>query len=195
MKVVVINLFNAQQRANHINSQLNRQGIVHSFFRGLNNNKFKLISKGNMFQSGLIGCYISHLLAWQNHAVNDNYVIFLEDDYILPENFISQIQEAITSLPSDADFAFLFWNKIGNGSSYQEIPINHTWKRCNGVWSTVAYLVKTNSVNKLTEVLGDKVHGHIDIVVADKGWKGELNVYFLNNPIGGLAGLKSQIAL
>jgi len=189
MKVVTISLYNAKKRTNFINSQLNKQGIRHTIFRGLDNNQFQLKDKNH--GKGLIGCYISHLLAWQNHANEGDYTIFLEDDYVLPDNFLSITEEYIKDLPEDNDISFLYWSKLGK-SSYAKKSINKTWNKSKGVWSTAALIVNNKSIQKLTNVL-DKVYGHIDIILYEKGWNNELNVYYLNNPVGGLGGLKSQI--
>lgn len=193
MKVIVINLIGADERANHINSQLNKQGIFHTFFRGLNNNKFRLMTLGKKHIFGLTGCYISHLLAWQNNITND-YLMIVEDDYVLPNDFMIQVRDYIKTLPIDTDFAFLFWGKINSKYKKEsEIEINKDWMKTNGIWSTACYLVNTKNIQKIEKVLGENIVDHIDIAIDNKGYEGELNVYFLNKPIGSLSGLKSQI--
>lgn len=194
MKVVVINLHQAHRRANHINSQLNKQSIPHTFFYGLDNNQFKLRDGDVAHSNGLIGCYISHVLAYQNSKnTAATYLIILEDDYVLPENFLQQVNKAAEDLPDDTDIAFLYWQKLGQGEKYNAHFVNQTWQRCNGVWSTAALLIKVASIDKICGKLS-KIHGHIDIVYADMGWKRELHVYYLKEPMGRLAGLASQIA-
>lgn len=196
MKSVILNLYNAKDRELFINSQFNKQGIKHTFFRGLNNNLFKLKDKNIGHPNGLVGCFVSHLLAWQNAPNSiDNYCMFFEDDYILPDNFIEKVETFMKDLPESIDLAFLYWNKIGSGSSFESKPINDTWQKCKGTWSTAAYILNLKSVNKLTESL-NQVHGHIDVVLANKGWDDELQIAFLKEPIGGLNfKLKSQIAM
>lgn len=193
MKVVIVNLYNAKRRANHINSQLNRQSIQHTFFHGLDNNQFKLRTQHNWQSNGLIGCFISHIMAWQNNKNSaEKFIVFLEDDYVLPENFSAKVYDCVQQLPEDWDMSFLFWCKTGDCSSYQTKYINDTWQKTNGVWSTACIIVNPKKIDKITEVL-NRVDEHIDILIAKKGWNEELNIYFLNEPIGSLANLRSQI--
>ena len=69
---------------------------------------------------------------------------------------------------------------------------NETSFVINSTSATACLVVKTNSIQKLTDTLR-AVEGHIDIVLHQKGWLGELNVYYTKESIGTLSGQKSQI--
>ena len=193
MKIVVINLFNAKKRANSVSSALTQQSLPHSYFHGLDNNQFQLKSQDKGHQPGLIGCYISHLLAWQNNIrTPEEYVIFLEDDYIIPPDFKYKVKQLLETIPDDADIGFLMWFPIGDKSGTEYIEVNKDWQKAKGIWSTACIVVKTKSIQKLTDTLR-AVEGHIDIILYEKGWAGELNVYYTKESIGTLSGQKSQI--
>jgi glycosyl transferase family 25 len=103
MKTVVISLKKSVERRTASQQYLNQYDIKFEFLDAVDgrvgkhslleryNEKEFLLNYGRKAVPGEVGCYSSHLLAWQ-YCVNVNEpIIIFEDDFILSENFLSAI--------------------------------------------------------------------------------------------------------
>jgi glycosyl transferase family 25 len=100
MKILVISLPDSQNRRAAVTDKLAAKQIPfefldavngktdqHPYFKNYNENKF-LINRRRKAALGELGCYVSHLLAWEKCLALNEAVVVLEDDFELTDNFL-----------------------------------------------------------------------------------------------------------
>jgi GR25 family glycosyltransferase involved in LPS biosynthesis len=118
-------------------------------------------------QKGAIGCFLSHVKAWENIAkLSDPYAIVLEDDAIVRR--LSKLSEL--KIPADAEFVFLNdrtspQKEISTGK-VEVVPMLQVLHHLNiirGGAGTDGYLLTPGAAQKLLKACEkDLYFGHID---------------------------------
>ena len=106
MKVLLISLASSTTRRNNAVAILNRYGIRYDIIDAVDgrlgvdpllqryDEKGFIRHRGRKALAGELGCYASHILAWQQVIKLDQPVIILEDDFILRDDFCALIDIA-----------------------------------------------------------------------------------------------------
>ncbi len=106
MKVLLISLATSTERRRKAMQVLEQNNIEyeildavdgrlgeHPLLRRYNEAKF-ILHRGRSALPGELGCYASHLLAWEKAVELDQPIVVLEDDFILSDKFTFLIQQA-----------------------------------------------------------------------------------------------------
>lgn len=110
---------------------------------------------------GQVACALSHKTIWHDlvygHRGNlldsKEYVTILEDDAIIPPDTPHRIQQALKTLPSDADI--IFYGFIGTptlSSSMQ--PNNARWARVSKIYGCQSYCMTKRAAKFLLDQMG-----------------------------------------
>ena len=157
-KIYVINLLSDKKRLNVIDNSLNKLNLNYIRFDAINgkyitpdDNK-KYFKKKNKLSKSQKGCALSHIKLWEHiHYNNDDVILILEDDSIIPNNFTKNLNTYIKELPNDWDMILLGGNSIyGKKHSEHFIYLDKKYKK-NGNYGLFAYLIKKQTVPKLLE--------------------------------------------
>jgi GR25 family glycosyltransferase involved in LPS biosynthesis len=127
----------------------------------------RLVNNRNWIQyKGTIGCFLSHVAAWEQvAALDDQYAVVLEDDVN-----VSRLELLYTlEIPSDADIIFLndrMAPSVENNSLPDVFEIWHSLKRLDEFRQGSGgdgYLLSSSGARKLLEVCAnDLFYGHVD---------------------------------
>lgn len=106
MKVLLISLATSTERRRKAIQVLDQNNIEyeildavdgrlgeHPLLRRYNEAKF-ILHRGRTALPGELGCYASHLLAWEKAVELDQSVVVLEDDFILSDDFQFLVEQA-----------------------------------------------------------------------------------------------------
>lgn len=104
MKIFVISLKNSTARREVVEREFRAQSLDFEFIDGVdgriekdkllkhfNENKF-VAHRGRTVEPGELGCYASHMLAWEKAVELNEPCVVLEDDFILSKQFINSIK-------------------------------------------------------------------------------------------------------
>ncbi len=99
LKVFVISLTDSKSRREKVTRQLDAKKIKfeflnaidgrtsnHPYLKNYNESQF-LINRRRKAALGELGCYVSHLLAWEKCVALNEPIVVLEDDFELTDNF------------------------------------------------------------------------------------------------------------
>ena len=176
-----INLDSATERMNHINEMWKSQNIPFTVQR------FSAIKPdftlGNL-SIGETGCIFSHLSIWENSVDIDDYLIVIEDDAIICNEFYKQICRLIDSQSEDWDILFLSHTepindikrigdllKICKEKELMTIKKNTTTLNANQwyMYGTVGYIINKKSklkmLNSIMRFINGKVYLPIDNLI------------------------------
>jgi len=104
MKIIVISLPSSQSRRVKVIEKLGSKNIDFEFLDAVDgrtgnhpylknyNEKAFLANRRRVADPGELGCYVSHLLAWEKCIHLDEPIVVLEDDFELTESFDEGIQ-------------------------------------------------------------------------------------------------------
>lgn len=172
MKIFVISLKRAQDRREVISEQMHRLGLPFEFIdgvdgksltdkqiEGLADQKWAYRNEGRFFTRGEIGCYASHLLAYQKVVEDDlSYALILEDDAWLTPSIVGVLEEMENVIsPLNNDVYLL--QEIGPGrfkKKGKQIPVvNNLFKlqELRSAWWAHAYVVTNKSARSLIAAL------------------------------------------
>lgn len=197
--VVVINLAHRTDRKEHIQTQLHKQSISHTFYEAVNGSKidikaldsFIITDKGKSYAKGeqkkkwgltltpgAVGCALSHLNLWNSVQTHKNLVVF-EDDIKLCDNFKSRLHELFKEVPDDWELLYLGSHikpKILEESKRPYfVPVG---KQVNG---TGSYVVNKAGAEKLRKICFPLNENQIDTIMYNK-FK-FFKVYHANPPL------------
>jgi glycosyl transferase, family 25 len=104
VKILVISLPTSQDRRKKVVEKLGSKNIEFEFLDAIDgrtddhpylknyNEKLFLLNRRRKVAPGELGCYVSHLLAWEKCVALNMPVIVLEDDFELTEGFVDGLQ-------------------------------------------------------------------------------------------------------
>lgn len=167
-------MMNDKDRVRNINTQINQQqinGTIVPAQDGKTLDITKWIEKGVFcnqsvysLSEGQIGCALSHILLWEKFLnSNKPYLIVMEDDVVLVNNFNYKLNRFIKYLPNDYDIAYIFIhdyyihlsNKNYRKKRYHEYKkasnINPYVKKVFPMIGCVAYMLSRKGAKKLLD--------------------------------------------
>lgn len=143
--------------------------------------------------NGMLGCFYSHLKAWQ--LVKDRGLkraLILEDDVKLHPGSVSKIRECMQELPPDWDILYLGCHSCGKsslhdmglaailGSRVTETRHSANLIRPGLASGTYAYIVSNRGAQKLLRLL-PKPSNHVDLAISSLG--SELQLFAIDPPV------------
>lgn len=127
---------------------------------------FKISSSGFKDFEGLIGwkygeigIWASNYLAWKNFAQSDaDYLILVEDDLILYNDFFSALDVYLEDLPESFDMFSIFvpMSEVSLCKEENYIGIRSICKSYQS-WSLACYMVNKQTINKLIDIVETKI--------------------------------------
>lgn len=194
-KIYVINLEESKDRLENLNKQANKLNLNIERFPAI---KGKTLTEQDLINNdylgniklkynGSLGCYLSHCLLWEKIYKENKYdnVLILEDDCLLPDNFIEQIQELKKYTPEDFDYLNLGIGKRREGKSINNkliIPIEKNEKGLNA--GLFGYIIKRKNIPKLLSLV-KPINNNIYIDTVLRSNFNKLNVFFVKKNIIG----------
>ena len=176
----IISLKNSE----HLLGELAKHNISGTFIRGIDGKKLdnKELQKavGKLYSSilprSVIGCGLSHILAWREFLKTDkDHIIIFEDDVILEPNFDELYTKAMENIPRDFDILYLgcfgchsdsnFFTVIGDKlqlSSDNMKILNQYIKTPKIALGAHAYVISRKGAETLITQLDKKLYFHID---------------------------------
>ena len=127
---------------------------------------------------GAIGCAMSHITLWKRLVESgEPYIIVLEDDLTLEDNFNQEINLFLKHIPDDFDIAqiYLSKNKAITDNSQNQI-VNQYVKTGYPQNGTVAYILSRKGAIKLLEYCVPIYHA-VDIMIRQHIQNGKLIAY------------------
>ena len=98
---------------------------------------------------GAIGCYISHLKLYELFEKSKkDYMIVLEDDFKVKDNFYKNIEQLLVDLPSNFDFVYIYYDKIYYKKSLSKFKTTKTYKKCEPMYQTLGYIISKKFLKK-----------------------------------------------
>lgn len=102
---------------------------------------------------GEIGIWASNWLAWKNFIESDyDYLILMEDDIVLHDNFLDNIKEYLTELPSEFDAFHAFYPKNEEHKYKTELDISKNICSSYQDWSCACYIINKSGAKKMIEL-------------------------------------------
>lgn len=180
-----LNLDHRKDRLDHMKEELKRVGIVAERTRGklpteydLSDSKLQVM---NTRTKGAIACHYGQVEIMQKGLDENKSVMVLEDDVVFCDDLkerLNIIQDFLSE--NNWDIFWLggthhkepTWHKSINGvHSHSDLKmcdcnLNRDWEetdnpyivRTFGIWSTYAYIVNKNSIEKILRLLEENVH-------------------------------------
>ena len=124
---------------------------------------------------GAVGCYLSHIKAYQTFLGSDgyDYALIFEDDAVLHPETKRLFLTAFESLPKDWDMALL-------GCTCRTCTAsNSKWNKVDRFWGLHAYAINRASAQKVLDLLLsiDKIYQQLDSQFSDYARSGQLVIY------------------
>lgn len=172
LNIIVLALERVEERVELMHKQLDKLGITNAYFyrcfwgKDLINDTFSLkisvpngyvYRQGETMNPGNFGCVLSHIGALSMaKALKMEYVIIMEDDIILANDFQKRIEHLLKILPKDWEHVYLSGCPHINNLPSSEKELLKTfltvrlsvWTDCN-----YAYLVKNTAYEKYIRCL------------------------------------------
>ena len=154
-KTYIISLLHRADRRASLVASLHKQGIFnYSFLSGYPNNDIELKNeKQSWLKSGQIGFNVAYYMALATIALNhskDEYVLLLEDDAVLCDNFKHKVSDI---LQCDFDMCYLFFAEckergdiIKSFNGFDLISVNYPV-------CTTGIIYKVSAIKKVLEFL------------------------------------------
>uniref|UniRef100_A0A6C0CZS7 Glycosyl transferase family 25 domain-containing protein n=1 Tax=viral metagenome TaxID=1070528 RepID=A0A6C0CZS7_9ZZZZ len=172
------------KKSEHLLTELAKYNVSGTFITGIDGkklNKLELTKEVGSFYStilprSVIGCGLSHILAWREFLKTDKeHIIIFEDDVILEPNFDELYTKAIENVPRDFDILYLgcfgchsdrnFFTTIGDKLQLSTGPmqtVNQYIKTPNIALGAHAYVISRRGAETLIRLLDKKLYFHID---------------------------------
>lgn len=199
-KIYVINMDKDIDNLINVNNILMKYNINYTRFSGIDVTKLsknyinKYVLFKNVLTNSIMGCAISHIKIWEEVIKNNyKYVLILEDDIYIENDFYEVLNNAYTELPNNFDILYLGSGGLCN-PEYNYTDINLIFKifsSCNKYKKkyiykpefplyTHAYIISNQGCKKLLKYI-NKIYNHIDVMIALNSNK--LNIYATNKKI------------
>jgi len=124
---------------------------------------------------GAVGCYLSHIHAWQSLLKSDKHVaIIMEDDALLYPSLMEYLQHEVQTLPNDWDILLLGYECLQCQKDETLGPVHRVYK----FFGLHGYLINRKAIAKIMESSRLRpIRKQIDTVLSDMAQKGELTIY------------------
>lgn len=102
---------------------------------------------------GEVGIWASNWLAWKNFIKSDyDYLILMEDDIVLHDNFLDSIKEYLTELPNEFDAFHAFYPKSEEHKYNTGLDISKSICSSYQDWSCACYIINKSGAKKMIEL-------------------------------------------
>lgn len=161
LQVFVISLERSAERRRKVGEQLNQTGIQWQFLNAVDGyampsmpssykqSKVKRL-QGYELTPGEVGCYLSHIKAWEFCLINDVVTLVFEDDFLIHEKLEAVIDDLLTITDQ--------WNLVRLSGIYQtdhqtlqERFSYDLVKNLGEPCGTAAYIIKPSAAKTLLE--------------------------------------------
>ena len=169
----LINLDRAPDRLAFISRRLDALGIQYTRLAAVDGNALSEESRasfiaarprdGRSWGAGQIGCFMSHVSAWEKIAISSfSHAVIVEDDVHVSDSTPAFLENA-SWIPADADIVRLEstgqWLKLGKAKSDTE---GRSIRRVQSTaWATGAYVLSKSAASRLLAV-EPNVHSPVD---------------------------------
>lgn len=133
-------------------------------------------------RAGEIGCWVSHKRLLRHlyslSVSSSTGHLILEDDIVIPQDFIPRWNAISATIPTDWDIVYLGIGGI-HGDRINENVVKWKNDKDDGNWGTFAYLVRHGSIGKILDTLTlmggpidvqyFKMLSHLNIYIVDPG--------------------------
>lgn len=174
-----------EDRLNHMSEQLIRIGMSAERIRGMRPDEYTgppgMVATMRARTPGAIGCHLSQVSIMEQAFIQGDHALVMEDDIVFCEDF----NERITHIDSfvavnDWDVFWLggtfhvpaFWHKVGMSGMKPDCSaqlgkdceyLGNRIVRTYGAFSTYAYIVNVNSIDKILNLFNEHLHESIGI--------------------------------
>ena len=190
-KVYFINLDRSNERLKLIHNYAKGADLNIDRFKGFDGAKlnFDKLFKNKIFtdfiyksKKGMIGCTYSHIKLWEQIMMEDNqYILILEDDVIIPKDFWFQFKRFISQVPKNWDLLYLGASNIkGKKISQNVIKPIYGGKGLSNVGAYAMLFKKQSIIDIHKEMI--PVDNDFDVYIRDKYNKKKL-IYYCYPPI------------
>jgi GR25 family glycosyltransferase involved in LPS biosynthesis len=125
---------------------------------------------------GEVGIWASNWLAWKNFIKSDyEYLILMEDDIVLYDNFLNNIKEYLTELPIEFDAFHAFYPKSEEHKYNIELDISKSICSSYQDWSCACYIINKSGAKKMIELASKGISLPLDWFMFRQ--KHALNIY------------------
>ena len=130
---------------------------------------------------GAVGCFMSHLLLYQQLLDDKSYNAYLimEDDINIIPDMKVHIDYSLENIPFDWDIILYSWLRLGS-----QPTVFNAIDKVDYFWGMQCYLINRRGAKKIvTEVLNQPIDGQIDSYLSRMIQQGKLVVYVYNKKI------------
>lgn len=138
--------------------------------------------KNKKLRKNDIACFLSHVKCLKEIIDNNiTYGIVLEDDVILPNNFMERLKEIKDELPENYDILYLGGTRIcGEKYTKNLLKQKQINKNCNA--GAFSYIISTKCAKKIIKRINeDGIYKMYDHQLRE--YFPELDVYYINPPL------------
>jgi len=135
---------------------------------------------------GAIGCYLSHLKAYELIAMgNDDYGLVFEDDVFIDKNIFKRLNKLLAGIPNDWDMLLLGCHCI----LCDKYDVYYDTRK---FFLMHCYIVKKTSASRLWALLKrEKIKQQIDSEISDLVSTGSIKIYCLRESLAKQSGVFS----
>ena len=186
----VINLDRNPERLSLINKYCKDANLKYKRWNAIDGSKLNMdklvidgmIKPNSKMMIGAIGCSLSHINLWKNN-INENNLLVLEDDVIIPIDFKSKFNKYLNQLPEDWDILYLGSSNIYGKKISENLlkPVDVTDSKATYNTGTYAMLINKSFVKKLISV-NIPIRDNIDQTIKNNLFKCS-NIFICNPPL------------
>ena len=193
MKIVIINLESNKKRLNYITKNLNELGIEFERFnaiygKNLSKKEIKNVTtfmgRNFLCNHGIIGCALSHLKIWKEFEKSKDKLILISEDDVEYNSHFPVFLKNIYKIYDKIRFDILNLNtSVGIFSSFQNSEYIDKYELIKPIFplTMASYILSKTGVKRILRIINDKIHYHIDFLIAKENFFYNLNYYALKN--------------
>ena len=146
---------------------MKNQDDVKNFYKNVNMKIYPMGHFNTGWKPGELGIWASNYTAWQNFLKSDyDYIILMEDDIVLGNDFNNKLIRYIDELPEDWDIFTAYIPSFGNdryGKNRKSLYVDkENICRVYQSWSCLCYVVSKQGAKKLLKEVQSTVRSPID---------------------------------
>lgn len=162
MKAYIINLDNARDRRESMESQVQNSGLIYEFIpavdgRSIPVSLLSIIRQEHSYSvtPGEIGCSLSHLMVYKALvSTDDDCALVLEDDISLPDDISKFVNEIEKTIPKNSPCVYLLSHvNHYNGKSIFNLSNGHSVHRVYNAAFSHAYIINKSAARILLNQL------------------------------------------
>jgi len=157
---------------------LNKKKLLEKYPLIIDNNTFKKVTKG------AICCYLSHLKLYKLfESLKKKYMIILEDDCLIKDNFYQELDQLFNDIPKDFDFIYIYYDKIFYKKKLLKYKKIKSYRKCFPMYGTVGYIINKSFLKKITHLHKKKIRLPIDDTLMKLMKNKKINYYASANTL------------